>query len=359
MRVIIGVLATLLASGPAEAQQLKLAREIGQASGPSEYTLNRVTAIAVDSLGNTYVADGGDKIVRVYGPDGRFQRNIGHSGSGPGEFEFPVRIRLRGNGVEVTDARLSRVSVFDRSGEHVSTTPLAAPAGLALSEMIPLRDGMYLGVTIFRASPGQQTHDPYVRTLLLRSGSLEVDTLATQQADAAIWADADGGSWGVVPTTLGQGGAVAVSGDSVLALVDGADGSARLFRITGAGLELSRRVDLGVRSAPTTSDDRRTLEAQARRTRNLPRRLRWDVPPLFSAVTGASFFASTGELWVELNRRDADRDHEWLVISPSGSISKVGVPSRLKLKAAVGATLYGVWTGDLDVQTVRIYEWAR
>jgi NHL repeat len=71
--------------------------------------------IAVDSIGNAYVADTENGRVQVFSGDGTFLEKWGSWGSGDGQFDLPRGIALDANGnVYVTD--YSRVQVFSSTG---------------------------------------------------------------------------------------------------------------------------------------------------------------------------------------------------------------------------------------------------
>jgi hypothetical protein len=357
MKFALILLFGLAWSQPGRGQELRLAREIGSATGPAEYTFGRIASIAVDADRNIYVLDVADRAVRVFDSSGRFIRMFGREGSGPGEFQVPLRLGLAADTLTVFDARLSRISRFTRTGRHLSTEPLPSPAGLHLSETRSLRHNLQLGVTIFRGSPRTAEHDPFVRALLTRAGSSRVDTLATYQSDAVIWSDADSPArWGVAPSRLGQGGAIAVSGDSLIALVDGDTGIVRWMIAAVEGVRTVSIARLDLRGTPVDSEDRRVLEDRLRTNNsNLPRRVELVLPPRWSGVTGQAFFDDEDQLWVELNHQDPG-DRHWMRISLHGQTSRTIVPQQFNLMAAAGGRLYGVWLGDLEVQTVRVYE---
>jgi hypothetical protein len=228
---------------------------------------------------------------------------------------------------------------------------------LHLSETRSLRHNLQLGVTIFRGSPRTAEHDPFVRALLSRTGSSHVDTLATYQSEAVIWSDANSPArWGVAPSPLGQGGAIAVSGDSLIALVDGNTGIVRWMIAEVEGVRTVSIARLGVRGTPVDPEDRRVLEDRIRSSNpSLPRRLELVLPPRWSSVTGHAFFDDEYQLWVELNRQGRG-DRHWMRTSLHGLTSRTTVPQQFTLMTAAGGRLYGVWLGDLAVQTVRVYE---
>jgi hypothetical protein len=72
-------------------------------------------------------------------------------------------------------------------------------------------------------------------------------------------------------------------------------------------------------------------------------------------VTGTALFDDRARLWIELNTESATQA-TWLRIDSGGTSRRLAVPKQFTIRAIVDDTIYGVWTGDLDVQTVRVYE---
>jgi DNA-binding beta-propeller fold protein YncE len=75
--------------------------------------------VAVDALGRVYVADTGNKRVRVYTAEGQFIRDIGSGGSGEGQLDEPAGLTIdnENNRLYVADTWNQRVSVFSLEGE--------------------------------------------------------------------------------------------------------------------------------------------------------------------------------------------------------------------------------------------------
>lgn len=67
---------------------------IGSEEGETWELLSNVMSAAFDSRDNLYVLDGGNQRVLVFDASGRFVRQIGKQGGGPGEFQFPSRVAV-------------------------------------------------------------------------------------------------------------------------------------------------------------------------------------------------------------------------------------------------------------------------
>jgi len=79
-------------------------------------------AVVVDAAGSVYVADTGNKRVRVYTSDGVFVRDIGVGGAGPGQLDEPAGLALHPDGrLFVADTWNRRVSVFNTEGLFLYT----------------------------------------------------------------------------------------------------------------------------------------------------------------------------------------------------------------------------------------------
>ena len=83
--------------------------------------------IAVDPQGRVYVADTGNKRVRVYEGDGTYVRDIGSGGSGDGQLDEPSGLAIHPDGrVFVADTWNRRVSVFNGDGLFLYAFPVRA-----------------------------------------------------------------------------------------------------------------------------------------------------------------------------------------------------------------------------------------
>lgn len=80
------------------------------ASGPEEF--GRISSVVADGEENVYVADGQAREIRVFGPDGSFQRTLGREGRGPREIGDLYSLAWLGDTLAVLDPRNARVGLF-------------------------------------------------------------------------------------------------------------------------------------------------------------------------------------------------------------------------------------------------------
>jgi len=76
--------------------------------------------IAVDSDGNVYVTDLGNRRVQKFDNNGVYVTSWGRGGSGDGQFSWPAGITVYENLVFVVDSKLGTVQKFDSSGNFIT-----------------------------------------------------------------------------------------------------------------------------------------------------------------------------------------------------------------------------------------------
>ena len=90
--------------------------------GAGSGTFNGPHAVAVDSLGNVYVADTVNNIIQKFKSDGTFITQWGGGGSGNGQFNAPWDVAVdSSNNVYVVDTTNERIQKFDSNGVFINT----------------------------------------------------------------------------------------------------------------------------------------------------------------------------------------------------------------------------------------------
>lgn len=83
--------------------------------------------VALDPAGNVYVADTGNKRIRVYSPQGQWLRDIGAGGSAAGQLDEPSGLAIHPDGrLYIADTWNRRVSVFSTEGVYITNFPVRA-----------------------------------------------------------------------------------------------------------------------------------------------------------------------------------------------------------------------------------------
>lgn len=183
---------------------------VGGQDGPQWQSFAHVAHLAFDSEENLYVMDRGVGKVFVYDPTGKFMREIGRPGNGPGELGFPLQMAVTREGtVVVSDMRRRSFSMFQRDGKYVEELPYEYRRALGGLEVRPHPRGGF--VAVYQPKPGIKPDTGYLR---LTWHSLNIDDepqlLAAVRADPARLgagtarlnqpAFSHGFYWGVLPS---------------------------------------------------------------------------------------------------------------------------------------------------------------
>jgi len=111
---------TLSGSVWSDTAYLEAEVSIGMLEGPDEYLLGNPRSIAVDDRGVIHMLDAQVPVIRSYGPDGIYLRDIGREGGGPGEYKRPGSIAILPDGrLAVRDPGNGRIALFSPDGNYL------------------------------------------------------------------------------------------------------------------------------------------------------------------------------------------------------------------------------------------------
>jgi streptogramin lyase len=137
---VLFMLLLLSFCGFAHAQQTYTLQTQWGTLGSGKGEFNQPTGVAVDSIGNVYVADTGNSRVQKFTSDGNFLEAWGTVGSGDGQFNEPlgVVVDLTGN-VYVADSGNQRIEKLSSGGNFLGawrsfTYPGGFPMDLAVDD---------------------------------------------------------------------------------------------------------------------------------------------------------------------------------------------------------------------------------
>jgi hypothetical protein len=124
--------------GPGDSWTLNEALRIGSAEGEPEYQFGMLLAagsIGIASDGRIVVFDAQGQHIKVFTPDGQYERTIGRAGNGPGEIgpgQQSQMLIAPGDTVFLSDMANQRVSLFLLDGTFVRSFPLSLAAGIPI-----------------------------------------------------------------------------------------------------------------------------------------------------------------------------------------------------------------------------------
>ena len=97
---------------------------IGEVEGSEEYMFSSLSSIDIDEDENIYIFDSGQAKIKVFDKKGKFVREIGKRGQGPGEFTFPWGIMISPKQeLVVSDLIKRRLIFFSLTGEFQIEVP--------------------------------------------------------------------------------------------------------------------------------------------------------------------------------------------------------------------------------------------
>jgi hypothetical protein len=119
--------------------------------GPNSFA--RIRSILLGHDGGVLVADAGSKVVREFGPDGAYRRDIGRDGAGPAEYREPYSLAWVSDTLAVLDPINARVGLFRSDGSWVGQWTSPVITGGSQIRLYPSGEGSLYVIT-FAASEG-------------------------------------------------------------------------------------------------------------------------------------------------------------------------------------------------------------
>ncbi|HEX7241808.1 MAG TPA: 6-bladed beta-propeller [Longimicrobiaceae bacterium] len=356
-----------------EIPRWRLVRDATAGGGEGPGALTEVGEVTVGRDGRVYVSQRQDGVVRVYDARGRYLREIGRSGEGPGEFEWQSGMGWRGDTLWVADGAQARISLFRPDGRFVRSLTFVRAGPLTGGRPnVPgdlLADGSVLGswrayLSVLAAGP---VSEPLVRFtprgepigvlarverrnefVQLRSGNSRT-YFAQPFADSPMWAVAPDGSALVVVTRD-----AATSGGQARFTVrkvhfSGRTAFARAYRYVPKPLPsaaVERVVDEhvgGLSNARFRTPPEGAARRSIRRALYLPKHL----TPVTGLVLGRD-----GTIWLR-REEDGRPTVGWIVLDPAGNVvARLSLPAKLDVRYADRTQLWGVELDEMDVPTL-------
>lgn len=130
---------------------------IGSAEGPEETMFGYVNEIAPDAAGGVYVYDYQVPAIRHFDSGGRFTRQVGREGQGPGEYlDAVLGMVVRADGrLQIWDARNGRVTIYEPNGSYSEQWPVSSSLFTSQAMFVDRSDHTYIKKTLERPVEGQ------------------------------------------------------------------------------------------------------------------------------------------------------------------------------------------------------------
>lgn len=365
----------LLATSPVAAQSLippgapvVAARHQTLDGEPAELTT--IADLTVDRAGRIYVLESAQQRIAVFNAQGKFVRNLGRKGQGPGEFEAAQSLAILRDTLWVLDVRLDRLTGFSLTAngrprtlsiqKNVAEQKIGARVSDGILVLRPRRSSSSDGTTAFdilhardegvvadSITTLRRMPQAVLRYALYRGGDVR-STIAGQVNtaqpfnDSPIWAvDADGNSIAALERA---------------AATHGTQAHVLLTRTSVRGRVLAKR-ELWYGPKPVSASAiQRIVDSLAKPIR-LPNGLTVSgnaqairaalyVPPVHAPV---SDFKSglDGTLWLRL-QTPVDAQVEWVQLSADGvPLRRVVLPKNFQMLRATAREVWG-WRRDAD-----------
>jgi hypothetical protein len=332
---------------------------IGQTDGEREYLFSRIRSAILLPGGRIGVVDQHAEGIRVFSPEGIFEREIGRRGEGPGEFvRLSVMRFVPPDTILVHDSRLYRLTKFLTTGELLSVHRLQAVDGFPEIYLGAFSTGD-LGFGWIRQG---EEYDYRLRTDVMQlarfneTGQL-IHRLGSH--DGMIRA-------GSSPLAFSPHLHAEMIGDSVF-LTDGLLPEVEVWDDQG---NLVRTIDVPI-SPPNPEEAWAALEDHIRTEGNDHQRRWLGEQPTDYAIPRISMMQVDDEnrLWLKKYESPADSHlyrgrrcigGNWLIVELSGEvIATIDLPEGFLLLDIRGNRALGLTQDDLDVERLQLFEVVR
>lgn len=298
-----------------------------------------------------------------FNADGRLNRAAGHLGRSPGGFMILGDVlAMPGDSVLAVDPEVQRVSVFGPDGEFARLSSIDYVDAGSPATVGVLSDGSILGMRefVFEEGMGAGLHrDSLPFVVLEPGGGYENSASVYPTSQHWLFAFGEGFAGGALP--FGGESHVAAtadgfwfgSGDTPEVTHHGADGRLRkILRWDGKPEPLpAERIEKFKADAMATGG--RNPAALAEMSNFLQ-----DLPfPETIAHLGGMIVDSDGALWIgPYHAWTEPAGGWWTVFAADGRrLGMVEIPAGLEIRAIGTDRIYGVWTDEEGVESVRVY----
>jgi hypothetical protein len=352
---------------------------IGSYHGPTALTAIDEVIVGRDSL--LYIAQARERAVRVFTLDGMPVRQIGRTGSGPGEFEGIDHITwTEPHGIAVHDSRNQCLTVVDTAGNVSATVGIVRPAVVhpfrSAAPRVRQADGSYILVPYAAAGGELPAQIPLYR---LDAGMTKAEVIGYTTYGSASYRFSlpiGGRGAGLLPLATGPLWAHHPYGRGVVSLEQevpresgasyrlrrvAADGSvivSRVYRYEAERLERTVAASLVRDEVARWYSRLSTIGAVS--MRELEGALRSAISlPAFQPFADRIVAGADNSVWVRVQAAGRE-PRRWIVIRSNGDPDGyVELPSSYDVKFVDGERVVAAFTDENDVDFVVVFRLGR
>jgi hypothetical protein len=336
-----------------------------------DYQLFQVASALRLSDGTIVVANRGSHQLKLYDSTGRFVRNVGRQGAGPGEFEqLNWMGRLPGDTIVTYDFSGRRLSRFLPDGEFAGSVTLGGsntsdfvfPVGMLDDGRMVVRRG-----AVFTAgeSPSGRSRDSLMVMLAGADGIVQ-DTLGRfPGTESSVQQSGSGNNRMMMVTSVpfARGTYLGVHRDAIVVATNDTY-EIRLFDTTGQLRRIVRRLGEPVPVTPADVEAYRQQQLESAERSNaqfrtlIERQLAdAEYPQTMPAYTSVMPDAA-GRLWVRESTHMGEPPR-WAVYDPDGALmAELTVPDRFRPLDIGEDYVLGVLRDELELERVLLYRLA-
>jgi hypothetical protein len=346
------------------------------ASEDEQHTFSRVVGIERLTSGNIVVAEAATNGIRFFDSTGKFIRQVGREGKGPGEFSF-LQVLMRCAGDTLVAIDNPHQQFFDSSGRFIRRIPrFMGPAGTWTEAPAGISGDCSRFGVVFRHSSAVITEENNTTrwpVSLWWMGSTDSirDSVTTVKGQRYVMMKPPGGSsfpgrapWEAAPIVAASGGRMIVGLPDAFE-VHMYDTNRRLVAIFRPHAP---------RSGITDGDRARFNKVRDALIKQNPREGLWwpplDETPLPALRPGFDrmVVGTDGTVWLRgpsfietgWEGEPYDDTMEWTVLSREGEwLGSVNIPGRFQIFSSDSSMLYGVYINQDGAEVVRAYRIVR
>ena len=248
---------------------------------------------AIDGRNRVYIYEAADSTVKVFGEDGRFLREIGRKGQGPGEFARAFFLGCVPDGrLLVTDFQNRRTSFFGPEGDFLASYQWATNVSIPLLVL----DGAYIVQESVREEDASKL---FLKTYDFNGNVTRTWREFVYPAFKSVTRSAGGGGAITIGVSLPFVPRSVLAGDAEFRRIYHCLSDAYLIEVYDAEGRLFRKIDRPYERVPVTGADKEEYLAQSagasKEVRDLYASLSW---PDVKTVTERMLCDDRGFLWV-------------------------------------------------------------